>query len=364
MPPALRLAAVALALLGSGCSWSWPRLVRTDPRRDLFDSGFPLVGAASTDAALCSLATAGPEATTLPGAPEPLDGAAPLGPWCAAGEPARTGQRGRVGRLVVVEGTSGRALGYLYPVPEARGLVVAFSGLGMSPTGWVNARFAELAARRGLATFAPVRDESARPIAFDPLREARRALGAALAVLDGCGLRERGLTFVGVSMGGLEALLANREAARQGVPARAAVLDPLLDPMAAAAHLDSFWHSAGTDGMQAYFHRILRGRYGEPESTTFRELLLRSAAGKETAEADLPRAWLCAADPATNAVFAAEGDPVLGDAQSEFVRSCGFPVRPARAKGHVGLACRLELFDELLDAAGAGVGPPRAVPAS
>jgi hypothetical protein len=161
-------------------------------------------------------------------------------------------------------------------------------------------------------------------------------------------------------MGGMEALLANREAAADGLPMRVAVLDPLLDPTAAAAHLDSFWHSLDTDAMQAYFGRILRGRYGEPASTTFGDLLSRSSAGTVTVLArDAPRAWLCTVDPASYAVFVSDGDPVLGNGQASFARTCGFPVRRARTKGHVGLACRLELFEELLDAADPPVASPQ-----
>jgi hypothetical protein len=347
----LRLAIAMLPLVTSGCSWFWPNMVRTDPADpELFRSGFPLVGAARTDGAVCSLATAGPDATVLVSPPEPLDAAAPLDEWCATAEPARPGQRGRIGRLVTVDGKLGRVHGYLYAVGSARGLLVAFSGLGMPAAGWMNERFAELAARRGFATFAPVRDESARPIAFDPLREARRALGGALHIRQRCRVGGS-LAFVGVSMGGMEALLANREARAEKLATRVAVLDPLLDPPAVTEHLDSFWHSFATDAMQAYFRRILRGRYGEPASTSFREVLNRTPPNGETVlERDAPRAWLCQADPRDYAVFVSDSDPVLGERQSDFARKCGFPLRPAKVKGHVGVACRLELFDEMVDA--------------
>ena len=361
MAPRPRLLAAALALLASGCSWFWPRVVSTHPADpEVFHSGFPLVAGARTDGAMCSLATVGPEVTLLVRPPAPVGEGFPLGAWCAAGEASSPGELGRAGRLVVLDGKHGRARGYLFPLRDARGLLVAFSGLAASADGWVNARLAQLAARRGLATFAPVRDESARPIAFDPLREARVALGGALAIVDGCGLRERHLAFVGVSMGGMEALLANREAAAEGLATRAAVLDPLLDPTAAAENLDGFWHSFDTDAMQAYFGRILRGRYGEPASTTFGDLLNRTSAGTVTVLArDAPSAWLCKADPAAHVVFLSDGDPVLGDRQASFARACGFPVRRARTKGHVGLACRLELFEELLQAADPPAAGPR-----
>jgi len=59
------------------------------------------------------------------------------------------------------------------------------------------------------------------------------------------------------------------------------------------------------------------------------------------------------------AVFLSDGDPVLGDGQADFARRCGFPLRRAGVKGHVGLACRPQLFDELLDAL-EPAAPPRA----
>jgi hypothetical protein len=261
------------------------------------------------------------------------------------------------------ERESGGVEGYLYPAPGARGLLVAFSGLGMPAAGWVNERFAELAARRGFATFAPVRDESARPIVFDPLREARRALRGALKIQERCGMREPLIAFIGVSMGGMEALLANQEARVARLATHAAVLDPLLDPPAVTDHLDSFWHSFATDSMQAYFHRLLRGRYDEPASTSFRDLLNRSRPDSETILArDAPRAWLCDADRGTNAVFLSEADPVLGEKQADFARRCGFPLRSARVKGHAGVACRLALFDELLDALELSAPPQAELP--
>jgi len=230
---------------------------------------------------------------------------------------------------------------------------VAFSGLGMSAAGWVNERFAELGARRGLLTFAIVRDETARPIYFDPLREARRALEAAMQVRDVCRIgAPADIGFVGISLGGMEALLANREARAHGLATRAAVLDPLLDPESAIDNLDSFWHSFAVDSMQAYFRRILRGRYGEPASSSFHDVMNRVRSHPDAVtdlSRDAPRAWLCAAERGAYVVFLSETDPVLGDAQREFARSCGFPLRPALAPGHVPLACRLDLFEEMLE---------------
>jgi hypothetical protein len=360
------MAIALLPLVASGCSWFWPTVVRTHGE-ETFRSGFPLVGGARTDGALCSLATVGPEATTVAGPLERLDDEAAVDDytsWWTSTRPAApfnghdSARVGRLVRIVLSEAGEPRAAirGYLYGVADPRGLLVAFSGLGMSAAGWVNQRFAEVAARKGFATFAPIRDEtpeaSTGRLAFDPVREARRARAAARKIAASAGLGGGPIAFIGVSLGGMEALLAAREPWAQNAPRCAAVLDPLLDPSAATAHLDSFWHSFATDSMQAYFRRILRVRYGEPPSTSFRDLLARRRADSETdLDRDAPSVWLCRDTQRTGlAVFVSEDDPVLGTRQSEFARRCGM-VTPARVSGHVGLACRLSLFDEIVDAA-------------
>jgi len=127
------------------------------------------------------------------------------------------GAAGRVAQLVRVSTAHGPMHGYLFAARPTTGLVVAFSGLGKPPAGWINERFAEIAAREGLVTFAPMRDESPRPIYFDPVREALRALDAAQRIVTACQVgAPADLGFLGISLGGLEALLANREALQRG----------------------------------------------------------------------------------------------------------------------------------------------------
>ena len=343
----------AVVLANSACSAAWPTVVRSSPDEPMFRSGFPLVGDARTDGALCSLATVGPDATRLVSPPGPLEGAVTPEDACREALPAAPGQRGRVGRLVRVPTADGPFHGYLFATPGATGVVVAFSGLGMPPAGWVNQAFAEVGARCGLVTLAPVRDESARPIYFDPLREARRAVAAVAEVRTACRVRAAATVgFVGVSLGGLEALLATREALRLGIASRGIVLDPLLDPVLVAATLDGFWHSMATDAMQAYFKRILRGRYGEPASTSFGEVLSRVGAHADASTdlaRDAPSAWLCDAERDAYVVYLSDTDPVLGDAQREFASSCGLPLLGARAPGHVPLACRPEIIEEMIE---------------
>jgi hypothetical protein len=359
----LRMLLALIAVCSTGCSAFWPTVVRTSPEEPLFHTGFPLVGGARLDAALCSLATVGPEAIPLVTPPESTQGALPLEQACRDAVPVNPGERGRIGRLVSVNTEFGEAVGYLYTVPSAEGLVVAFSGLGMPAAGWINERFAELAAQRGLATFAPVRRE-ATPIYFDPLLEARRGLDAALQIRTGCGIgSSREIRFVGISMGGLEALLANREALNQGMGSRAVVLDPVLDLDRVVENLDSFWHSAAVDAMQAYFKRILRGRYGESTSTTFREVLQRSISRPDAItkfSTDAPSAWLCAAKSDAYAVFLSDTDPVLGDDQRKFAQACRFPLKPAGAPGHTPLGCRPKLLEEMIDEVSPKVPAPAA----
>jgi hypothetical protein len=350
------LLGLAWLLAGTaGCSWLWPTVVPAGagPGEPLFHTGFPLGGEVRIDGALCSLLTLGPDATRSVSPPGALDGAVTLEEACQEQPPDGIGRSGRPARLVRVDTTLGSASGWLFGLRSATGLVVAFSGLGMPADGWVNARFAEVAARRGLATFALVRDESPRPMVFDPLREARRGVEAARQVLGACRLAApASLAFVGISLGGLEALLANREARAAGLATRAAVLDPILDPALAAATLDGFQHPLAVDAVQGFFRRLLAGRYQEPAATTFREVLARTAShpGALTDLAlDAPSHWLCQAGGAGYAVFLSDTDPALGDAQRGFATACGFPLRRAQAPGHAPLACRLALFSDLLE---------------
>jgi hypothetical protein len=258
-----------------------------------------------------------------------------------------------MGQLVRVVTPTGTVYGYLFNAPFATGLVVAFSGLGMPAGGWINERFAEAGARRQFLTFALVRDETPRPIYFDPLREARRAIEAARQIVQTCRVAAPGdIRFVGISLGGLEALLANREALQQGMVTRAGVLDPVLDAVRVAQNLDSYWHSLAVDAMQAFFQRILSSRYGEWPVLPFADVINRVRSHTDAVtdfDKDAPSVWLCGAKRDAYSIFLSDKDPVLGEAQREFALSCGFPVLPARAPGHVPLACRLELFDEMMD---------------
>lgn len=343
--------AVALALC-SGCSWMWPTVVRTEPDEPLLHSGFPLVGGLRLDGALCSLVSAGPDATRAVNPPEPPPPPVPLAEACQA--IAHEPPGGRPSPIsVALDTPHGRAAGYLFGRGPVSGVAVVFSGLGMPPDGWINSRFAELASRDGLLAFAPARDESAHPIYFDPVREARRALAAAQQIASACGA-ERGLVgFLGISMGGMEALLANREALQGGLRTRAVALDPVLDTAQVTAHLDSFWHGLGTDAIQAYFRRILTGRYREDPPPSFQALMARTAAhpgAMSELGRDTPSAWLCGAPRESYDVLLSDTDPVLGDGQRDFARRCGFPLRRAGAPGHTPLACRLALFEEMVRA--------------
>jgi hypothetical protein len=333
------------ALLTSGCSAIWPTVVRPSPDDPLFHSGFPLEGPARLDAALCSLATVGPDATSLVTPPASMAGAVDLGFACDLPAPAFTTGHGRQGQLVHLPGD---IYGYLYRVEGSTGIAVAFAGLGMPSGGWINEKFAELAAARGLTLFALIRTEP-RPIFFDPLLEARRGIEAAALIEARCSISTGDqLRFLGVSLGGMEALLANREALKLRKHAKVAVLDPLMDPLLATDNLDSFWHSVSVDSMQKYFRRILAGRYGEDPPPSFKEVLNRTGAGAATKlSLDAPNAWLCKEPRPAYAIFVSDTDPVLGDEQRKFAYDCKFPLLPAHVPGHVPLACRMEIFDEM-----------------
>jgi len=359
------------AILGceTGCSWMWPTVIPSAPREPLFHTGFPLVGGLRLDGALCSLVSLGADATREVSLPETTDRAVPLEQVCQPGVQPTSSDRGRWAELVRVSTSYGLVDGYLFADLSATGLVVAFSGLGSPAGGWVNRQFAEVGARQGLTTFAPVRDESPRPIYFDPLREARRGLEAALQIQAACEVGPPGdLAFLGVSLGGLEALLANREALGRGLTTRAVVLDPVLDVGLAVANLDSFWHGPAVDAVQGYFRRLLAGRYGEDPPPKFEEILSRTASHPEALSdlrRDTPSAWLCQARRDAYVVFLSDTDPALGDAQRAFAISCGLPLRRAGAPGHTPLACRLELFEELigeLRPGGVGPGEPAQAP--
>jgi hypothetical protein len=352
----LRLLLASLLAWSAGCSWLWPTVVPPSSGRGepLFHSGFPLGEGARFDGALCSLLTLGPDATRVVSEPERLEGAVSLEEACRHEPPGTEGRSGRTAQLVHLDTALGPLDGYLFALRPATGLVVAFTGLGMPPAGWVNQRFAEVGARQGLATFAPVRDEAARPISFDPLREARRAIEAARQIASACRISAPAdLAFLGISLGGLEALLANREALRHGLSTRAAVLDPLLDVRLAAANLDTRQHSPTIESVQGFFRRILTGRYHEAPSASFGEVLSRTSSrpgALSDPRTDEPSAWLCKAGPEPYAIFLSDTDPVLGDAQRAFARSCGFPLRKAGVPGHTPLACRLEIFQEMVGA--------------
>ena len=328
----------------------WPTVVRTSPDEPLFHTGFPLVGGLRLDGSLCSLTSNGQDATRVVSPPEPLVGALSIDEVCDRS--AVTSDPLGTGRLVRIGTRYGPVHGYVFARPGASRVLVAFTGIGMPAAGWINTRFAAVAANEGFITFAPVRDESPRPIYFDPLREALRAIEAAHLVAQACGAgAPLDLAFVGISLGGLEALLANREALRDGMSTRAAVLDPVLDMRLAAANLDSFWHGLAVDSVQSFFRRILTGRYGENPTPPFDEVVNRTSSHPDAMSdlrRDAPSAWLCGASREAYAVFLSDTDPALGDAQREFAEECHFPLRKARVPGHTPLACRLEVFDEMI----------------
>ena len=246
-------------------------------------------------------------------------------------------------------------LAVLYRVPEPRGIAILFAGLAMPADAEVMRRFADALARRGWLSAVVLRDDSIS--GFDPRWEAHRGLALARELRRLCAAgREPALAFLGVSMGGLEALLAGRDAPASLGPVRVAVLDPVLDFRAVASHLDSFFHDVSTDAMQTYFQRIMAGRY-RVAPVRFADVLTRvPPSGRMTSlERDEPTRWLCEGPVERYRVFLSRLDPVLGDAQRASLEARGFPFRRTAAAGHVPLACDLSLFDAMVEAA---TGPP------
>jgi pimeloyl-ACP methyl ester carboxylesterase len=351
---------LAITVLIAGCTW--PRVVPVSPNDPLYASGFPLVGTANLDAALCSLSSVGGDIARLVSPPDDTSHALSLDDACPA---QRSADGPPLAGVLVETSPAGGDLGfrvpirgYLHAVPDATGILVLFAGLAMPSDGWINERFTEWAASRGYASFALVRDESTRPIRFDPRAEALRGLRAAQQLRGRCGLASNArVAFIGVSMGGMEALLAARYAPTMGAEfagARAVVLDPIIAPEAVAANLDRYWRSLSVDAMQAFFRRILVARYSEPLNVSFSELLGRTRRTSDRPtltdpEGDTPARWLCRERvPAT--IFLSSTDPALGDEQREAIACPGasFARRDTGVPGHIPLGCNLDLFRQIV----------------
>jgi len=355
----------------AGCSAVEPRAVSPDLSEPVFASGWLLQGSLSLEPGFCSLATVGLDLTVLPAELPPPENARPVGLACrdavAPLLPSSTGSPGEWVRLdgatawaeepVRVDARQTDVLAVLYRVPEPRGIAILFAGLAMPADAEVMRRFADALARRGWLSAVVLRDDSIS--GFDPRWEAHRGLALARELRRLCAAgREPALAFLGVSMGGLEALLAGRDAPASLGPAdvRVAVLDPVLDFRAVASHLDSFFHDVSTDAMQTYFQRIMAGRY-RVAPVRFADVLTRvPPSGRMTSlERDEPTRWLCEGPVERYRVFLSRLDPVLGDAQRASLEERGFPFRRTAAAGHVPLACDLSLFDAMVEAA---TGPP------
>ena len=317
----------------------------------------------------------GLDVTVLPGELPPPRDTRRLEEACGAPAghlaPSSTGSRGEWVRLegaaawatepLRIEARQTEVLAVLHRVPEPRGIAILFAGLAMPAESEVMRRFADGLARRGWLAAVVLRDDSIS--GFDPRWEAHRGLALARALRRECTPGgELPLAFLGLSMGGLEALLAARDAppSTGRAEARAVVLDPVLDFGRVAAHLDGTFHDVSTDAMQTYFQRIMAGRY-RVAPVRFAEVLDRAPpTGRMTSPArDGPSTWLCQGAVDRYAVYLSRTDPVLGDAQRAGLAAQGFPFRRTDAAGHIPLACDLSLFETMVDAA-TGALPPGA----
>lgn len=362
-----RTGRTACFLLLTGCAAVQPRAVSPDLEQRVFDPGWLLRGSLSLEPALCTLATVGLDVTVLPSElPPPLDTrgledacSAPVAP----SPPSSTGIRGEWVKLagatawahdpLRLKARQTDVLATLYRVPEPRGIAVLFTGLAMPADSDVMRRFADALARRGWMSAVVLRDDSIS--GFDPRWEAHRGLALSRELERVCTPgRTPGLAFLGLSMGGLEALLAARDAPAtlERGDARVAVLDPVLDFHLVAAHLDSTFHDISTDAMQTYFQRIMAGRY-RVAPVRFADAIERAPpTGRMTSlKEDAPASWLCDGTVDRSTVFLSSIDPVLGNAQREALEQRGFPFQRTEAAGHIPLACDLSLFVRMADSA-------------
>lgn len=353
-------------LLLAGCAAIEPRAVSPDLSQPLFEPGWLLRGSLSLEPALCTLASAGLDVTVLPGELPPPRYTLDLDEACRAPAlplgPASTGTRGEWVRLegatawaldaLRVEARLTDVLAVLHRVPGPRGIAVLFAGMAMPADSEVMRRLAEALARRGWIAAVVLRDDSIS--GFDPRWEAHRGLALARELQRSCTPGDApALAFLGLSMGGLEALLAARDApATLERDARAAVLDPVLDFSRVADHLDGSFHDLSTDAMQTYFQRIMAGRY-RVAPVRFAEALERAPpTGRLTSlQKDAPARWLCDGSVDRYTVFLSRIDPVLGNAQREALEQRGFPFQRTEAAGHIPFACDLSLFERLVASA-------------
>lgn len=353
-------------LLIAGCAGIEPRAVSPDLTEPVFEPGWLLRGSLSVEPGLCTLATVGLDVTVLP-SELPLPGQTRLLDEACRGPapPLGSASTGTPGEWVRLEGATAWApdplrvetrltdvLAVLHRVPRPRGIAVLFAGLAMPADAEVMRRLADALARREWIAAVVLRDDSIS--GFDPRWEAHRGLALARELQRSCtpGAAPP-LAFLGLSMGGLEALLAARDApVTLGRDARAAVLDPVLDFARVARNLDGSFHDVSTDAVQTYFQRIMAGRY-RVAPVRFAEILERVPPGGRltSLERDAPARWLCDGPVDRFTVLLSRMDPVLGNAQREALEQRGFPFQRTAAAGHIPFACDLSLFGRLVAAA-------------
>ncbi|MCB9610449.1 MAG: hypothetical protein H6716_27925, partial [Polyangiaceae bacterium] len=234
---------------------------------------------------------------------------------------------------VVIETPHGPVEGWLESLHDAEGLVVYFSGLGMYGDGPLAEDFSLAASHQGMASFRVERDADARPYVLDPVLEAQRAVEAATLISTALNLPSRRV-YEGVSMGGWEALLA----ARIDREAAAVVRDPVLAPMAVAAHFDRPGPDPVDQLVAQFFRRMAVERHGEDVRTPFRVFMERVRQGHTDPEADAPERWLCELPLEERERFGihlSRADPALGKENRAGLAACDFPVTLSTRSGHI-----------------------------
>lgn len=238
--------------------------------------------------------------------------------------------------------------GWYTPLADSLGLVVYFTGLGQSADGELALQIEHVAVGAGWSVLRVDRDDTIRPVRFDPMLEATRAVAAARH-LSGTSVLPNRRIYVGVSMGGMEGALAARMDNASVFVGR----DPLLSPQAVARWLDEAdLRRPDALQMKKFFQRMMCDRYDEPCDVRFEEIIGRSALGLTDLQRDAPSRWLCDLAPEERWRFHVEvstRDPALGPGNAAPLVDCGFPLVVSDIPGHVPVACEPWALDALIE---------------
>lgn len=235
-----------------------------------------------------------------------------------------------------------------------RGVVVVFAGLSMSPEAPILRDLADRLADRGFIVARKLRHETVdgvapRKLRLDPVSEARGGISLGRQLADRCETKH--VEFVGMSLGGAEALIAAREA-----PGPTVVIDPLIDLEATVQWLrgGDLRHpkkilSLSREVMLEFFRLVIHGRYGV--AGTLGDALANADLGETVRSRDMPHAWLSGVSTEWREgmrVFLSAWDPVLGDKGRELLDPN--VIRRIAIEGHIPIYCDRDSMRRVVDA--------------